>query len=319
MMRYDPRDGWWSTNQDKIATNNFFHFRASPAILFIVIYMILTSKAFATNMDCEIESYEKYHKRSGFGCGVDPQFSVTEPGVIITTVNGDSISYYHNRNITNLQFHTLIMHYFPRGIEKLLPQLEWLDVIATELKIITQADLKPFPNLKRICLQLNHLERLDSDLFEFNLELQDVNLSFNRKLKTIGKDIFRPLTKLSEVSCQQCNCFDFYTSGGSEIKALSVEFEKTCESPSEPSTFDKIKSWFSRSRRQISPHPFPIFLPHIPSLHPLPEKFNHQPQMPTIHQPPNTHLVKNPLHPITQPLYHISHPIHPIHHEQMSK
>ena len=119
----------------------------------------------------------------------------------VTTINGQAANFYHSENVKMLDIDDQTVRYFPKGLEKIFPNLEGISIYNSKLKKISKSDLKPFPALRELCLHNNELETLDSDLFEFNPELRLIYLNSN-KLKQIGANIFDSLTKLENVYLQ---------------------------------------------------------------------------------------------------------------------
>lgn len=181
---------------------------------------------------------------SGNLCGVSG-LKISSTDDTITSVNGQSVP-LTDVNIVHI-FHQQI-NYFPKGLDKFFPNLEAIQLSYTPLKSIKQADVKPFGSkLKKFILGGNQIEDLDSDLFEFNSELRWIGFQENQ-LKTVGKNILKPLTKLQRAYFDDNKCIKKAALNANELPGLVLELEEKCkpeEIPEEKSIGNEIKNFFS--------------------------------------------------------------------------
>lgn len=90
------------------------------------------------------------------------------------------------------------VHYFPRGLPKLLPNLEQLSINHCGLKEINAEDLEGLNRLKFLDVSNNQLEYLPDNLFEHVPQLSHANFRNNKiKLKLLD-----PLTHHERVDLQ---------------------------------------------------------------------------------------------------------------------
>lgn len=99
----------------------------------------------------------------------------------------------------------------PKDIAKFFPKLTAFGISKSGLKVITSADLEPFPELVRLAFYGNKLAYIESDLFKHNTKLQSISLTDNHVF-LIDAEFLNPLTILSYAQI--------------EFKA----FKQTCES-----------------------------------------------------------------------------------------
>lgn len=207
-----------------------------------MLLSVLLSATFAINMDCEIDLNINR-------CDVSKDFKVTEPGEVVTTINGLGSSYYHSLEIKLLLISAKKMHYLPQGIEKLLPNIKLITISGTKLKSINNTDLRPFTELEILNVQYNDIESLDNELFIYNPNIKRVNINNNEKLQVIGKDILKPLRKLENAYFPRNKCIDtFYdrnVQGSITLKELETEIGTKCIPSTDTSTFKKLKTWVS--------------------------------------------------------------------------
>ena len=146
-----------------------------------------------------VESFDLKCSAERFGNSVigDAEFckaynlKITSKNEEITSVNG-------RRKPTTFQglyIKDQTVHYLPKGIDKLFPNLKGLIVWSSHLKSLTQNDLKPMRQLVHVDFMNNDLESLDRNLFDFNLELTFVGFADN-KLKKVGMFVLAKLKKL---------------------------------------------------------------------------------------------------------------------------
>lgn len=174
------------------------------------------------------------------------KISITSWNKTETTVNGHSGNYYQQFNVRTLWIESTqksALDFWPKGIEKVFPELEVIAIINSNLSSIIQSDLKDFSKLKEIYLSKNLIDSVDSNLFEFNPELRIIDFNDN-KLKFVGQDILKPLKKLEKVSFRRNVCFSRGSETLAELKELKAEMNLKCSSPtmrvSPPSTTNAV-------------------------------------------------------------------------------
>jgi Leucine-rich repeat (LRR) protein len=157
---------------------------------------------------------------------------ITERNQIITSINGQTKSYYRSQNITGLWFEDQTMNFMPKGLEKFFPKIERISITRSKLKELTKEDLAPFPMLKNLWIRRNDLETLPSNLFEANPELNHVQFN-NEKLKFVGENILSPLKKLKYADFSDNPCINMHAASKKEIPALIAELQDKCQQPQE--------------------------------------------------------------------------------------
>jgi hypothetical protein len=134
---------------------------------------------------------------------------ITEPNQTITSINGQTESYYHSQNIKSLYFDGQTVNFMPKGLEKLFSQIEQIVIYNSSLKEIKKEDLAPFPMLRTLLTWSNDLETLSSNLFEANPELTHLKMN-QEKLKFVGENILSPLNKLIRADFSSNPCISMY-------------------------------------------------------------------------------------------------------------
>lgn len=118
-------------------------------------------------------------------------------------------------------------YYVPSGIGENFKNIKVLVIANTGLKAVTQADLRPLKNLRYLYLDKNNLEVLENNLFMHNRAIEKINLSDN-KIKTVGGDVFKPLTKLKRLNMLSNICINLNSEDHHELLALKTTLKKQC-------------------------------------------------------------------------------------------
>lgn len=155
------------------------------------------------------------------------KLKITAANQTVTSVNDQVGIFRHYKNIKVLSVHHQTVHFLPEGIADIFPHLEVISIVNSNLKAIKGSDLKPFLELKELYLYGNKLEKLDSNLFESNPDIQLIDFNSNR-LKFIGKDVLKPLTKLEYADFEGNNCINRVAGNRSEVEELINESEYEC-------------------------------------------------------------------------------------------
>lgn len=101
-------------------------------------------------------------------------------------IGGEVIS--SDRNTNNDEIRNSC-HIIPSELGSIFPNVEALLVWNASLKHVSSSDLQQFSNLKEIWLHDNDLDYLESNLFEYNLEVEIVVVKGN-KIKYVGRTFF---------------------------------------------------------------------------------------------------------------------------------
>lgn len=150
------------------------------------------------NLQCRFPKYSEISTENLNGRLCQAEGLVNpSPNQTVVTLNGETNSVYDKVSI--LYIRDRIVKYMPIGMEKFFPHIKTILVFAVKLKAIVQSDLKPFAELETIYIWKNDVEILEDNVFEFNKDLQKVDMSFN-KISELNQNIFKPLTKLVEVN-----------------------------------------------------------------------------------------------------------------------
>lgn len=98
-----------------------------------------------------------------------------------------------------------IVTFLPSGLSQYFPYLTVFKIWSSELRSFTQADVRGMKHLTDLSLSGNHLETLDSNLFEYNQRLIKIDFTRNR-LRHIGTNLLKPLKSLMFADFYQNDC-----------------------------------------------------------------------------------------------------------------
>lgn len=142
----------------------------------------------------------------------------------ISTINGEKSP---KQNVKTLCIDSQNVNFLPSGIEKLLPELEGIEIRNSSLKSISRSDVQVFPKLKVFHSPFNQLETLNGDLFANNQEILWIDFK-NNKLEKIDENILKPLQKLKAANFEKNICIHKAAAFPSEMNELKVEIKQKC-------------------------------------------------------------------------------------------
>ena len=141
----------------------------------------------------------------------------------ITSVNGQT----EPTSAESLYTYGQTVHYLPKGIDRFFPNLKVLTVDRSNLKSLTQDDLKSLTQLVVVIFNHNDLESLDGDLFKYNPNLDRVEFSKNN-LKYIGENLSNNLNDLQVINVHMNPCINEKAESFFEIPALIRKVKSQC-------------------------------------------------------------------------------------------
>lgn len=118
--------------------------------------------------------------------------SVTVKGTEVNTATGRHQSKKSNEIVQGIWFTKNKLKFFPRGLQKIFPNLVALNLTDCGLTSISLEDFGGLQNLKGICLDRNLLTSLPSDLFVGFKRLKVISVRDN-KLETLSSNLFNPI------------------------------------------------------------------------------------------------------------------------------
>jgi Leucine-rich repeat (LRR) protein len=184
------------------------------------LLFLLLSTLYLTSIDCFTLQckFDDYMYDKNYRCVVE-NLNVTSRNEIVSGVSGLHVPRRTNADVIILMIEEQTLHYMPQGLGDFFPNLVYLNVYKSGLKEISKNDLKNFPKLQIFSATNNDIETLPGDLFQFNTKI--TNISFLRnKIKSIGKNIFVPLSELKDVNLVGNECINGRADKSDQIKKL---------------------------------------------------------------------------------------------------
>lgn len=186
-------------------------------------------------------------KRILYTCKVK-EASIKEPGTEITAFIGEHLPDRSNSDVVAISFNCTVVEFFPRGLQKLFPNLKALQIRSCGLKKISQEDVIGLENLEDFCLKNNELRSLPSDLFIGFQKLQEISFKSN-KLEFLSSKLFEPIAAngLQYVSFTNNKKINSFFELGKKksvasLQKLMMVIDEKCHKPTE----DKEKEKFDR-------------------------------------------------------------------------
>lgn len=118
--------------------------------------------------------------------------AITERDTQLTCFDGVHLSGKDNSDVQAIYFSNVIVHYFPRGLNELFPQLIALQITDCGLKTISRADLIGLEALEILTIDKNKLRSIPSNLLTGMCELTRISFGCN-KIEFLSSKLFRPI------------------------------------------------------------------------------------------------------------------------------
>lgn len=196
---------------------------------FLFCFLVWLASGSTLRIDCQF----KITKTGSIPSCVTKDLQVSSPNVFVDKIDGKHIKGNSNKKVKKIYIvDSPLMEYMPKGFEEFFVNLDGISIKDSGLKIITQANLEPFPNLKYLWLDNNKLETLPSGLFRFNPHLLFVSFQKNQ-LTTIADNLFDPVTDLQQADFTGNACIDLNGGNRYAVRIVMREISKKCQKPVE--------------------------------------------------------------------------------------
>jgi Leucine-rich repeat (LRR) protein len=174
--------------------------------------------------------------------------SITEPGTEIKAFIGNHQQGKTNNDVTAISFEDSPVHFFPRNLHNIFPNLLALQIDDCDLKIITRRDLVGLKNLERLTMLSNQLRSLPSDLFIGFGNLKYIWFGDN-KLEFLSSKLLEPIlgNQLERVNFKGNTKINAFYEPGEKGSVASLQelmkiIDQNCEPPK-----DKLKEEFKKT------------------------------------------------------------------------
>lgn len=188
------------------------------------------------------------------------ELRVETSDAIVESVDGQHLPGKTVDDVKSIQIDNQVCMFMPQRFDSFFKNIEGIQINAANLTALTQADLRPFPNLKQLILRDNEIMELSADLFEFNKKLTFLDFT-NNNLNLIPENIFSPLEKLESINLIDNVCITKSGYGTAGIKEVVQEIAASCHGNStdyyEPTeaAADVIEVTTQKAERKTTPKP----------------------------------------------------------------
>jgi Leucine-rich repeat (LRR) protein len=180
------------------------------------------------NLKCEERNWNKSEE---IEC-IAVSLNITKLDQFVTRLNGNDLKLINGSNFTvvALGIYNQTANFVAQNFGSVFPKLVRFSVYKSMLKEIHKKDLAQFPKLKDLQLSENEIEVLPSNLFEGNLGILSINLSFNR-ITNVGSDLLTPLKQLQKSDFNHNLCINQAADSPSTILAIAEYLKMNCAPP----------------------------------------------------------------------------------------
>jgi len=179
--------------------------------LFALISLALFGSSQSASFECNYLTSDWNFIGPIYYCDVQNAVNITSlDAAQVDDISGAHWTGYNNGNVEG--FHVYErgqIHYFPRGLNEFFKNIKGIYIGKTGLKELHQSDLKHFPKLITLASLSSDLEILEENLFEFNPNLDYIDLGIN-KITHIDPNVFDKLTKLNTLYLWSNTCINMF-------------------------------------------------------------------------------------------------------------
>lgn len=192
----------------------------------LIIALLIIGQASALKVDCEFKTSNGWDILGNpYGCFITT-LKVTDKQQV-TNVAGSHLYGNTNDEVKVVNVYEGVCNVIPSGLGVIFKNLEGLTVWNAALKAISSADLKEFSHLREINIYANKLVYLESNLFEFNPNVERINF-YDNKIKYIGSNFFNQLPKLKFAEFHSNVCINDDAKDAAKFESLRKEIYSKC-------------------------------------------------------------------------------------------
>lgn len=203
----------------------------SLTIAFLVT--ILIPKSLQIVVECEYQTSHGWKlidnpDNDPYGCYIRKTLNVNSK-TSVTSATGKH--YYDNdeSGVVALSIYEGTCEVIPSGFGSVFPNVEFFQIWSAKLKTVSSADIQQFDKLREIWLYTNELEYLESNLFEYNQNVEYINFKSN-KIKYIGGNFFENLPNLQGASFYDNVCTSSEADSAASLEDIKNEIRQRCSS-----------------------------------------------------------------------------------------
>lgn len=206
------------------ADTSFIPFGRNQLLQLLTLLAVFVSQYDAITFDCVYSMEDWVILNKVYGCTVQ-KIKFAEGFNVLISVSAGHLEGKTLKNVETINIENATMTTFPKNMEKSFPSLTGIRIARSGLETVSSDDLKPFPDLKVLCLWANRLTILDGNLLVNNPSLEFINFGSNY-IKHVGPSFFTPVTKLATAYFEENLCTN--SSSQFDIKQLAQELAVNC-------------------------------------------------------------------------------------------
>ncbi|KAL7013606.1 hypothetical protein ACKWTF_015488 [Chironomus riparius] len=202
------------------------------AFIIIINFLYFFDAAEPIDIKCDYKMGFSAIFKSLYECNVQNNLNITSEQSAMIGFASDNHTLGKTHNDVNIfKAYNKNIQYFPKGLEKIFPNLLRIHIERGYLEDLNSEDLRPYPKLVELYLWGNNIQVLENGLFAYNTNLQHVSFSHNSIIH-IDENVFDDLTKLTYLWLYGSNCFNAGTSNSSiDVKNIIQSLRVKCNSP----------------------------------------------------------------------------------------
>jgi len=218
-------------------------------------------------MECEYKYMNGQITGSLYTCYVTKGITITSlDTAYVNSTTGSHQSGHNNDNVNYIYIPSgSTISYFPRRLDAIFRNLKCIRFDNVGLKEIHQSDLKPFPKLIELLVEVsrNQIEILEEGLFDFNPDLEYIYL-YQNKITHIDPNVFDSLTKLRHLELQSNTCINKYAYDRTSVQNLINELKTMCNN-SDYSILDQKLKFLESESKSLNSNDFKVELENLES------------------------------------------------------
>lgn len=161
-----------------------------------------------------------------YGCYIKNTLNVNRKASV-TSATGQHYEGNDESAVVSLSIHEGTCAVIPSGLGSVFPNVEYFQIWNAKLKTVSSADIQQFSKLREIWLWANELEYLESNLFEYNTNVEYINFNSN-SIKYIGGNFFDNLPKLQIASFDGNACTSSAANDASSVDGFKNQIRQQC-------------------------------------------------------------------------------------------
>jgi hypothetical protein len=197
--------------------------------LFVLFLVLSVPLASSVNIDCEFKHDSWARVENVYWCKIISDPSITERDTVVTAATGSHERLMNQASVTGFEADnsSYTINFMPRGLNEMFPNLIIIRIVRSKLKVIRQADLQPFPELKYLDLNSNDIKTIERDLFKYNPLLLVIYIEYN-KINRVHPNVFDHLNQLINLDMTNNICVYAHRTNRASVLELIENIKHQC-------------------------------------------------------------------------------------------